>query len=105
MDVVEVNDCIHHLIVPTWHSGQFVGRLVQYHSLSGTESPVYESFVCFMEKGDINQGEVVNTVQRMIMDHETGTGKVISVASFKPVEKGTARGLEAADLVAWQWNK
>jgi hypothetical protein len=33
------------------------------------------------------------------------TEKVIRVSSFTLVEKGKARGLEAADFVAWQYNK
>ena len=31
--------------------------------------------------------------------------KVISVSSFTPVNNEIARGLEAADFVAWHWNK
>jgi hypothetical protein len=58
-----------------------------------------------METGDDDEGEIVKTVQDMRNDKETGTGDVIGVSSFTPIEKGKARGLEAADFIAWQWNK
>jgi hypothetical protein len=58
-----------------------------------------------METGDADQGEVLKTVERMRSDKETGTGAVINVKSFTLVDKGMARGLEAADFAAWQWNK
>ena len=64
-----------------------------------------ESFAYFMETGDPDKSEVVSTVERMRHDDETGTAKLIKVSSFSTVDKGTARGLEAADFVAWQWNK
>jgi hypothetical protein len=64
-----------------------------------------EKFAYFMESGDTDEGEVVKTVERMRHDTETGTGRVIGISSFSPVEKGTARGLEAADFAAWHWNK
>ena len=64
-----------------------------------------ESFAYFIETGDPDQGEVVKTVERMRNDSETGTAAVIKVSSFTPVDKGLARGLEAADLLAWHWNK
>lgn len=64
-----------------------------------------ESFAYFMESGDTDEGEVVSTVERMRHDHQTGTAQVLKVASFATLDKGVARGLEAADFVAWQWNK
>ena len=63
----------------------------------------HESFAYFMETGDTDQGEVVKTVERMRAENETS--KVIRIASFTPVDKGMARGLEAADFAAWHWNK
>jgi len=64
-----------------------------------------ESFAYFMESGDPDESEVVTTVSRMRNDDATGTGKFIKVSSFTTINKGVARGLEAADFVAWQWNK
>ena len=64
-----------------------------------------ESFAYFMESGDEDQGEVVKTVERMRHDTKRGTAQVIRVSAFTPVDKGMARGLEAADFVAWHWNK
>ena len=65
----------------------------------------HESFTYFMETGDVDEGEVVRTVERMRQDRSTGTSQLIGVASFSAVGKGQARGLEAADFVAWHWNK
>lgn len=65
----------------------------------------HERFAYFMETGDDDEGEIIKTVQGMRNDKETGTGDVIGVSSFTPIEKGKARGLEAADFIAWQWNK
>lgn len=64
-----------------------------------------DKFAYFMETGDTDQGEVTKTVERMRADTKTGTGHLIGVASFTPVDKGMARGLEAADFAAWHWNK
>ncbi len=65
----------------------------------------HERLAYFMETGDDAQGEVVATVQRMRHDEETGTGNLVGISSFTPIDKGKARGLEAADFVAWHWNK
>lgn len=62
-------------------------------------------FAYFMETGDTDQGELTKTVERMRADTKTGTGALIGVASFTPVDKGLARGLEAADFSAWHLNK
>jgi hypothetical protein len=62
-----------------------------------------ESFAYFMESGDEGEAEVLRAVQGM-RTHEK-TSKHIKVASFTTVNKGLARGLEAADCVAWHWNK
>jgi hypothetical protein len=64
-----------------------------------------EKFAYFMESGDTDEGEVLKTVERMRHDNGSPTAKVISVCAFTPVDKGMARGLEAADFVAWHWNK
>jgi hypothetical protein len=64
-----------------------------------------ESFAYLMESGDEDEGEIVKTVERMRHDKERGTAELIKVCSFTPVNKGMARGLEAADFAAWHWNK
>jgi hypothetical protein len=63
----------------------------------------HESFAYFMESGDEDQAEVLSDVEGM-RAHKN-TAKHIKVASFSTVNKGMARGLEAADCVAWHWNK
>jgi len=67
----------------------------------------HKTFAYFMESGDEEEGQIVKTVERMRQDKQNGTGAVIGVSLFTPVDKKTvsARGLEAADFVAWQWNK
>ena len=65
----------------------------------------YESFAYFMETGDAEEGEVLKAVEHLRQDHKDGTAEHIKVSSFTSVDKGDARGLEAADLVAWHWNK
>lgn len=62
-----------------------------------------ESFQYFMESGDVEEGAVSSVVGRMRKDERTS--KQIKVASFTTVNKGGARGLEAADFAAWHWNK
>lgn len=64
-----------------------------------------ESFAYFMESGDTDEGKILQDVEGMRHDTETGTGSVIGVRSFTSVDKGMARGLEAADFAAWHWNK
>jgi hypothetical protein len=61
------------------------------------------SFDYFMESGDSDEGKVLETVKKMQLDPPTR--KVIGVKTFSSIEKGSARGLEAADFWAWQWNK
>jgi hypothetical protein len=60
-------------------------------------------FACFMESGDDDSWEVEDSVRRMKLDGETG--RHIQVQSFTTIDKGEAHGLEAADCVAWHWNK
>ena len=64
-----------------------------------------ESFAYVMETGDTDEGEVLRDIEKMRHDIGTGTASAIAVTSFTTVDKGKARGLEAADFVAWQWNK
>jgi hypothetical protein len=63
----------------------------------------HESFAYFMESGDEGEAEVLRAVQGLRAHKKTS--KYIKVASFTTVDKGLARGLEAADCVAWHWNK
>lgn len=65
----------------------------------------HKRFAYFMESGDEDNGEVSRTVERMRADFTTNTADVIGISSFSVVDKGVARGLEAADFVAWHWNK
>lgn len=63
----------------------------------------HECFAYFMESGDENQAEVLSAVEGMRA--HANTARHIKAASFTTVDKGLARGLEAADCVAWHWNK
>ena len=56
-----------------------------------------------MESGDKGEAEVLRAVAGL-RTHEK-TAKHIRVASFTTVNKGLAKGFEAADCVAWHWNK
>lgn len=62
-----------------------------------------ESFAYFMESGDESERDVVSAVAGLRKHKKTS--EHIKVASFSTVDKGNARGLEAADCVAWHWNK
>jgi hypothetical protein len=62
-----------------------------------------ESFAYFMESGDTDEREVIKYVNRMRNDADTA--KVVGIGSFACVDKGTERGIEAADFAAWHWNK
>lgn len=63
----------------------------------------FESFAYFMESGDPGEAEVLYAVEEMRA--HANTSKHMRIASFNTVNKGMARGLEAADCVAWHWNK
>jgi hypothetical protein len=62
-----------------------------------------ERFEYFQESGDEGQGAINHVVEKFRTDPEMGPH--VRIASFKTVAKGTARGLEASDFVAWHWNK
>ena len=62
-----------------------------------------EIFSYYMESGDAGAGEIAKAVEGM--QKEPATAKTIRVRTFTPADKGTARGLEAADFVSWHWNK
>jgi hypothetical protein len=63
----------------------------------------HESFAYCMESGDEGEAEVLRAVAGM-RAHEK-TAKHLGIVSFSTVDKGLAKGLEAADCVAWHWNK
>jgi hypothetical protein len=63
-----------------------------------------EQFAYFRESGDEDDEEVATTVERM-RNEDTDTARLIRVSSFTHVEKGVARGTEAADFISWHWNK
>jgi hypothetical protein len=62
-----------------------------------------EKFAYVMESGDEDEYQILETVTNM--RRESDTGKLIRVASFTTADKGQARGTEAADFLAWHWNK
>ena len=62
-----------------------------------------ETFAYFMESGDADEAEVLKSVESMRSDRKTAA--VIKIGSFTTVVKGSDRGVEAADFVAWHWNK
>jgi len=62
-----------------------------------------ENFAYFHESGDHEEGRVSAAVDMMRADKEYAA--ILRARSFAMVDKGVARGLEAADFVAWHWNK
>jgi hypothetical protein len=62
-----------------------------------------ESFAYFMESGDRDESQVLDSVERMRLSKQTGP--IVKAVSFDTIEKGVARGNEAADFAAWHWNK
>jgi len=63
-----------------------------------------EKFAYFRESGDKDDGEVARSVEAMRTGHPD-TARLIRISSFAHVQKGIERGTEAADCVAWHWNK
>jgi hypothetical protein len=66
------------------------------------ETCPYESFAYFMESGDPDCGEISSIVEKM-RHHQHS--RLIKVTSFSTVEKGQMCGTDAADFIAWHWNK
>ncbi len=62
-----------------------------------------KKFAYFIESGGPDKGEIAKTVAQMRVEDETAN--VIGIQSFTSADKGTVRGLEAADFAAWHWNK
>jgi hypothetical protein len=62
-----------------------------------------ETFAYFHESGDAEEAKVEEAVRLMKQNKEYAS--LIQVNSFTMVDKGTARGLEASDFIAWHWNK
>lgn len=63
-----------------------------------------ERFAYVRESGDEDDAEVASSVERMRTGHPD-TARLIRIGSFAHVEKGMARGTEAADCIAWHWDK
>ena len=63
----------------------------------------FGGFSYVVESGDKSEGHVSTTVANMRADQNLGPH--IQCESYTVVAKGHARGLEAADMVAWHWNK
>jgi hypothetical protein len=63
-----------------------------------------ERFAYFRESGDEDDAQVASSVESMRNGHPD-TARLIRISSFAHVEKGIAKGTEAADCVAWHWNK
>jgi hypothetical protein len=62
-----------------------------------------EYFGYIQESGDEKEGQVQEVVRTL--RNAPDYSKLIRVKSFTSAEKGFARGLEAADFLAWHWNK
>jgi hypothetical protein len=62
-----------------------------------------DGFVYFMERGDDDEALVVKAVRSM--ERNAATSDHIQLSDFLPIKKGTARGLETADFLAWHFNK
>ena len=58
----------------------------------------------FYETGDSDEAEVKNALEKLF-DSERDRIHCRMASTPVGVEKGRARGLELADLVAWHWNK
>ena len=63
-----------------------------------------ERFAYFQESGDVDDAAVASSVAMMRTGHPD-TARLIRINSFSQIEKGDARGIEAADCIAWHWNK
>lgn len=57
----------------------------------------------FMERGDDDEAEVIAAAREM--ETSPVSGQHVQVADFLAIKKGSSRGLEAADFLAWHWNK
>lgn len=67
------------------------------------ENKYFGGFAYFMESGDDDCAHVTETVREIRRDPQMS--RHAQIRSFATIDKGTARGLEAADFVAWHWNK
>jgi hypothetical protein len=66
------------------------------------ENRYFDGFAVFMESGDKHEALISEIVGNMRRDEIAG--KHIQVKSFATVDKGVARGVEAADFFAWHYN-
>lgn len=83
--------------------GLAVQMLLVFNGFWLREKCPSESFAYFRERGDDEDGAVDDAVRSLRNSSEYGP--LVKVISYSTVEKGEARGTEASDFVAWQWNK
>jgi hypothetical protein len=62
-----------------------------------------EYFAYVRESGDEGEGAVDDAIRGVRNDPQYS--RVVRIKSYTSVEKGVARGTEAADFAAWHWNK
>lgn len=59
-----------------------------------------------MREKSIQQWKRVKLIHDLeAMKIEDETAKIVGIHSFNSADKGSERGLEAADFSAWHWNK
>ena len=63
----------------------------------------FDGFSHVLESGDESEAQVAEVVGNMKKDEVVGPH--IQCRGYAFVDKGKARGLETADMVAWHWNK
>ena len=63
----------------------------------------FDGFAYFLESGDDSEAHVGTVIADMKKD--PAIGPHIQCRSHTFVDKGQAKGLETADMVAWHWNK
>lgn len=81
-------------------AAQFVLEMIGAWAL---HQSYFNGFAFVMESGDEYGGEVRETVERMRSN--VSTRDLVQLRSVTVADKGTACGLEAADFIAWHWNK
>lgn len=83
--------------------GLAVQMLLVFNGFWLKEKCPSESFAYFRECGDEEDEAVDHAVRTLRSNPEYGP--LIKVSSYSTVEKEEARGTEASDFLAWQWNK
>ena len=80
-----------------------VGAVLVWMSEWAEQRNYTDGFSYIMEAGDTDEAAIADIVRQMRADPKIAAN--IKVNSFAVVKKGAARGIEASDFVAWQWNK